>query len=77
MDHRAHLVLAYELLVREGDVAAATAAFRKRFGDAAKYDEAITRAYFAIVADRMQRRPSPEEFLAANSDLLQLRIVRS
>ena len=74
-DHRAHLCLAYDLLVREGGVAAATAAFRGMYGGAAKYDEAITRAYFAIVADRMGPHVTSEEFLASNPDLLDLRVL--
>ena len=77
MDHRAHLCLAFELLVTEGGVAAATAAFRNRFGQASKYDEGVTRAYFAILADRMESASaSADDFLARNPDLLQLRVVK-
>lgn len=76
MDHRAHLCLAFELLVAEGGVAAATAAFRNRFGHASKYDEAVTRAYFAIIADRIAPYASADDFLARNPDLLQLRVTK-
>ncbi len=75
-DHRAHLCLAYDLLVREGGVAAASAAFARMYGGAAKFDAAITRAYFAIIADRMAPYASADDFLARNPDLLALRVVK-
>ncbi len=77
--HREHVRVAFALLVREGDLAAAAVAFRRllrRFADAhgaaAKYHETITWAYLAIIAERMQARAyaSSRELLAANPDLL-------
>ncbi|MGE5187084.1 MAG: hypothetical protein ACM31C_33775 [Acidobacteriota bacterium] len=77
--HREHVRLAFALLVRERDLAAAAGAFRrtlKRFADAAgapgKYHETITWAYLAIIAERMQQRAyaSSRELIDANPDLL-------
>src|SRR5437870_7409641 len=77
--HREHVRLAFALLARERDLAAAAAAFRallKRFADAVgaagKYHETITWAYLAIIAERMQGRAysSSRELLADHPDLL-------
>lgn len=75
--HRDHLRVAFALLRREGDIPRASAVFTRVLGHISKYDEKLTRAYLAIVADRMAAYASSEEFLAANSDLLQLRIVKA
>ncbi len=77
--HREHVRLAFALLVREGDLAAAAGAFRrmlKRFADAigahGKFHETITWAYLAIIAERMQQRAytTSRELLDGNPDLL-------
>jgi hypothetical protein len=77
--HREHVRLAYALLLREGDLAAALSAFRallKRFaahaGAAAKYHETITCAYVVLISERMHDRAyaSSAAFLADNPDLL-------
>ena len=77
--HREHIRVAYALLVREGDLAAAAIAFRamlRRFADhhgaAGKYHETITWAYLAIIAERMAAGAysCSEDLLAAHPDLL-------
>jgi hypothetical protein len=77
--HREHVRLAFALLRREGDLAAAAFAFRaglRRFatavGVAGKYHETITWAYLAIIAELMAGGvyASSDELLAANPDLL-------
>jgi len=77
--HREHVRLAFALLVREGDLAAAALAFRallRRFADSigapGKYHETITWAYLAIIAERMLggAYASSAELLAAHPDLL-------
>jgi hypothetical protein len=75
--HRDHLRVAFALLRREGDVAAATGAFGAVLCGIPKYNEAITRAYVAIIADRMTTgtHASSQDFLAANADLLDVRVI--
>jgi hypothetical protein len=77
--HREHLRLAFALLVRERDLAAAAGAFRallRRFADsvgaAGKYHETITWAYLAIIGERMAGRAygSSRELLEDYPDLL-------
>lgn len=77
--HREHVRLAFALLAREGDLAAAALACRallRRFagavGATGKYHETITWAYLAIIAERMQVRTyrSSLELLADHPDLL-------
>jgi hypothetical protein len=77
--HCEHVRLAFALLAREGDLAAAALAFRallRRFaeavGAASKYHETITWAYLAIIAERMRGRAygSSLELLAEHPDLL-------
>ena len=77
--HRDHLRVAFAMLAREGDLAAAAHAFRtalRRFvaaiGATARYHETLTWAYLALIAERMARRAfaSSHELLEANPDLL-------
>ena len=77
--HREHVRVAFVLLRREGDFAAAAATFRtllQRFAAAAgvraKYHETLTWAYLALIAERMHGHDyrTSAELLAANPDLL-------
>ena len=84
-DHRAHVRLAYVLLVTE-DVDAATVAMRsallafmRHHGvDPAKYHETITRAWILAVRhfmDRTGHSASADEFIEANPILLDSKIM--
>jgi hypothetical protein len=73
--HRDHLRVAFALLRREGSVANAASIFTRVLHHIPKYDENMTRAYLAIVADRMGCQASSEEFLASNPDLVDLRVI--
>ena len=75
--HRDHLRVAFALVRREGGAAGAAGVFCAVLRGIPKYDEAVTRAYLAIVADRMAGSPhaSSEDFLSANADLLALRVI--
>ena len=75
--HRDHLRVAFVLLRRESGLAGAAGAFRAVLRDIPKYDEAVTRAYLAIIADRMtaSAHACSEDFLSANTDLLDLRVI--
>jgi hypothetical protein len=75
--HRDHLRVAFALLRREGDMAGAAGVFRTVLHGIPKYDEAVTRAYLAIIADRMASgaHACSEDFLSANADLLALRVI--
>lgn len=79
-DHRAHVRLAYVLLVKE-DVDAATARMRSALldfmghhgVDPAKYHETITRAWILAIRhfmDRTGHSASADEFISANPILL-------
>lgn len=77
--HREHVRVAFTLLRREGDLAAAAATFRillQRFAAAAgakgKYHETLTWAYLALIAERMHGHEyrTSAELLADNPDLL-------
>lgn len=77
--HVEHVRLAFAVLVREPDLAAAAATFRTllrrladAFGAAAKYHETLTWAYLALIAERMHGRgyASSRELLADHPDLL-------
>ena len=77
--HKEHVRVAFALLRRERDLAAAAVAFRallQRFaaaaGVAAKYHETLTWAYLAVIAGRMHGHDyaGSAELLDANPDLL-------
>jgi hypothetical protein len=77
--HREHVRLAFAVLAREGELAAAVIAFRtmfKRFATAigaqAKYHETITWAYLVLIAARCHDRSyaSSQQLLADHPDLL-------
>src|SRR5882672_1073814 len=77
--HREHVRVAFVLLRREGDLAAAAATFRillQRFAAAAgakgKYHETLTWAYLALIAERMHGRDyrTSAELLGDHPDLL-------
>jgi len=74
-DHRAHVGLAFDLLRREGGITGAAEAFRALLGHHGKYDHSVTRAYLAIIADRMGACASSDELLASHPDLLDLRVI--
>ena len=84
-DHRAHVRLAYVLLVT-GDVDTATARMRAALldfmghhgVDPAKYHETITRAWILAVRhfmDRTGHSASADEFISANPILLDSKIM--
>ena len=84
-DHRAHVRLAYVLLVN-GDVDAATARMRSALlgfmghhgVDPGKYHETITRAWILAVRhfmDRTGHSASADEFISANPILLDSKIM--
>lgn len=77
--HHEHVRLAFAMLAREPDLAAAAARFRaalQRFaahiGAAAKYHETLTWAYLALIAEHMHGNAyaSSLELIAAHPDLL-------
>jgi len=77
--HREHVRLAFAVLAREPDLAAAAGRFQRlllRFtaahGAEAKYHETLTWAYLAVIAERMhgQAYASSHELIAAHPDLL-------
>lgn len=77
--HREHVRVAFTLLRREGDFAAAAVTFRsllQRFAAAAgvkgKYHETLTWAYLALIAERMHGHEyrTSAELLADHPDLL-------
>jgi hypothetical protein len=84
-NHRAHVRLAYALLVDAGvdDAAAqmrsALHAFLAHHGiDAAKYHETMTHAWILAVRhfmDRTEQRASADEFIDANPELLDSKIM--
>jgi hypothetical protein len=84
-NHRAHVRLAYVLLTEAGvDEAAgqmrsALHAFLSHHGiDAAKYHETVTRAWILAVAhfmDRVGQSASADEFIDANPELLDSKIM--
>ena len=81
--HREHLRLAFAMLAT-ADFGSASVRYRRalrRFADAAgaagKYQETLTRAWLALVAERMATTPYASSFdlLAAHPDLLDTRAV--
>src|SRR5262245_29225145 len=75
--HREHVRVAFALLTKTGDLAAAAVRFRAllqcftaSIAAAAKYHETLTWAYLAVIAERMYGRAyaSSFELLADNPD---------
>ncbi|HEY3803017.1 MAG TPA: hypothetical protein VGL61_10440 [Kofleriaceae bacterium] len=77
--HREHVRVAFAMLARDGDLAAAALAFRRglrRLGGP-KYHETLTWAYLVIIGERMHGRAyrSSHELLADHPDLLDRRLL--
>ena len=74
--HREHVRVAFAMLARDGDLAAAALAFRRGLrrlaGGSGKYHETLTWAYLVVIAERMHGRGyrSSHELLADHPDLL-------
>jgi hypothetical protein len=74
--HREHVRVAFAMLARDGDLAAAALAFRAGLrriaGDSGKYHETLTWAHLVIIAERMHGRgyASSAELLRDHPDLL-------
>jgi|HubBroStandDraft_6_1064221.scaffolds.fasta_scaffold88679_2 hypothetical protein len=74
--HREHVRVAFAMLARDGDLAAAALAFRAGLrriaGTSGKYHETLTWAYLVIIAERMHGRgyASSSELLVDHPDLL-------
>ncbi len=74
--HREHVRVAFAMLARDGDLAAAALAFRAGLrriaGTSGKYHETLTWAYLVIIAERMYGRgyASSAELFADHPDLL-------
>jgi len=75
--HREHVRVAFAMLARDGDLAAAAMAFRAGLrriaGSSGKYHETLTWAYLVVIAERMHGRGyrSSAELFADHPDLLE------
>jgi hypothetical protein len=75
--HREHVRVAFAMLARDGDLAAAAVGFRAGLrriaGGSGKYHETLTWAYLVVIAERMHGRGyrSSQELLADHPDLLE------